>query len=149
MTIKRFIQYCVIGLSGVVVDMFLLFVMCDSRMLGLWVIPGKVIAAEVAIINNFIWNDKWTFRDCHPQKEKKTSVWYRLLRFNIICALGLALNVVLLTFFNRVLHLNLYLANLLAILAVTFWNFTVNYLFNWRVSKTPDTCDDQRIKLKS
>ena len=142
MTLKRFIQYCLIGLSGVVVDMLVLFILCDPRMLGGWVLPGKIVASELAIINNFIWNDLWTFRDCRSEISQGHSAWQRLFRFNVICGFGLGLNVVLLTFLTRVLHLNLYLANLFAILTVTFWNFSLNYYFNWRRSGYKSPCPD-------
>jgi dolichol-phosphate mannosyltransferase len=132
MTLKRFIQYCLIGSSGVFVDMFVLYILCDPRMLGGGMVPGKMVASELAIINNFIWNDLWTFRDCRPKDGLGVSAWQRLARFNVICGVGLGLNVVLLTFLTHLLHLNLYLANLLAILTVTFWNFSLNYCFNWR-----------------
>jgi len=67
MTLKRFIQYCVIGFSGLLVDMIVLYILCDHRLLAYWVVPGKIVASEIAILNNFVWNDLWTFRDCRPE----------------------------------------------------------------------------------
>jgi dolichol-phosphate mannosyltransferase len=93
-------------------------------MLAGWVVTGKIAASELAIINNFIWNDLWIFRDCHPKDGMGVSAWQRLVRFNFICGFGLGLNVVFLTFRMRVLHFNLHLASLLALLSVTLWNIS-------------------------
>ena len=128
MVAKRFLQYCLIGLSGLFVDMLVLYVLCDPRMLAFWVIPGKVAASETAILNNFLWNDLWTFRDRRPANGSARATLRRLAQFNAICGMGLVWNVALLSLFTHVLRLNLYLANLLAILAVTLWNFSLNCL---------------------
>jgi dolichol-phosphate mannosyltransferase len=42
--------------------MGILWWLADPRMLGWNLTVSKVIAAEVAIFNNFLWNDVWTFR---------------------------------------------------------------------------------------
>ena len=60
---KRYAQFCFVGSSGVVVDMGLIWLLASPAMLGWNLTLSKVIAAEVAIFNNFFWNDVWTFRD--------------------------------------------------------------------------------------
>ena len=59
----RFLRFALVGASGVVVDMAMLFLLSDPRALGFGLTRSKVVAAELAIINNFLWNDAWTFRD--------------------------------------------------------------------------------------
>jgi len=58
----QFIKFCCVGGSGVVVDMAVLALLADPRFLGWNVLLSKVCAAEAAMINNFIWNELWTFR---------------------------------------------------------------------------------------
>ena len=60
---SRFLRFALVGASGVVVDMALLFLLSDPRALGFGLTRSKIVAAELAIINNFLWNDAWTFRD--------------------------------------------------------------------------------------
>lgn len=134
---KRFIQYCVIGLIGVLVDMTVLFVLADPRMLCWHLVPSKILASEIAIINNFIWNDRWTFRDRRGQLSSVLASLGRFAKFNLICGFGLFLNVLLLSFATSVLKLNMYLANLLAIIMVTIWNYSLNYFFSWRKGAGP------------
>ncbi len=131
----RFIQFCLVGLSGVVVDMGFLYILSDPTMLALDVNLSKIIGAELAIINNFIWNDFWTFRDIAKLQPGKRQRIKRLIKFNVICFAGLALNVLLFNLFFNVFQLNRYLANFLAIVCVTVWNFWFNLKLSWRVTE--------------
>jgi len=57
------------------------------------------------------------------------------LKFNLVCLTGLVLNVLLLNLLFNLFHVNEYVAKLLAIAAVTFWNFWLNLKFSWRVTE--------------
>ncbi len=131
---SRFIRFVLVGLTGVLVDMGIFYLLSDPSTLGWSLTRSKIIAAELAMINNFCWNDLWTFRDISRQQKGIIRRFKRLLKFNVICLSGLILNVLLLNFVFHVLGLNRYLANLIAIAAVTFWNFWFNCKFSWRVT---------------
>lgn len=128
----RFIRFALVGLSGVAVDMAALFFLSDPRSLGLGLTRSKVIAAELAIVNNFIWNDIWTFRDLVGAQRGGRLKLRRFVKFNIVCGIGLALNVVLLNLQFNLLHINRYVANLVAIGVVTIWNYWFNLKLSWR-----------------
>ncbi|MGA1622342.1 MAG: glycosyltransferase [Synechocystis sp.] len=132
---SRFIRFCLVGLSGVCVDMAMLFVLSDPMMLGWRLTRSKIIASELAILNNFFWNDIWTFRDISRQQMQAKQRVKRLIKFNLICLAGLILNVLLLNLFFNVFHFNRYVANLLAIAIVTAWNFWFNLKLSWRVTE--------------
>lgn len=132
---SRFIQFCLVGLSGVFVDMGVLYLLSDPTTLHLSLTRSKIIAAELAIINNFLWNDVWTFGDISRRQPGKRQRLKRLIKFNIICLAGLILNVLLLNFFFNVFGLNRYVANLIAIALVTLWNFWFNLKLSWRVTE--------------
>ncbi|MEB3309766.1 MAG: glycosyltransferase [Snowella sp.] len=132
---SRFIQFCLVGLSGVVVDMGFLFLFSDPTMLGWPLTRSKIIASELAIVNNFLWNDFWTFGDVSRRQPGKRQRIKRFIKFNIVCLAGLILNVILLNIFFNVFGLNRYLANFLAIVVVTLWNFWVNLKLSWRVTE--------------
>jgi len=127
----RFPRFAVVGLTGVLVDMALLFVLSDPRALGWGLTRSKVLAAEAAIINNFIWNDAWTFGDVAKKLGAGRARLKRFAKFNLICAMGLVLSVLLLALQFDVLHVNRYLANAIAIAVVTAWNFWMNKAFSW------------------
>ena len=132
---SRFVRFALVGLSGVFVDMGLLFLLSDPRALGWGLTRSKVLAAEAAIVNNFHWNDRWTFGDLVPEQRSRAATFGRFLKFNAICLGGLALNVVLLNLmFNR-LGMNRYAANAIAIGAVTAWNYLLNRALAWRSAR--------------
>jgi len=130
---NRFVRFVAVGLSGVVVDMGLLYLLSDPSQLGWGLTRSKLISAEAAIINNFLWNDLWTFRD---RSRREPGLRLRLRRFGsfqLICLAGAVLNVGLLNVQFNWLHMNRYLANAISIALVTAWNFWLNLKVSWGV----------------
>jgi dolichol-phosphate mannosyltransferase len=123
-------------LSGVFVDMAILYFLSDVSTLGWGLTRSKIISSEVAVINNFLWNDLWTFRDISSQQVGWRKRIRRFLKFNFICLFGIGLNILILNFLYNYLHINQYLANLIAIAVVTIWNFWFNLKLSWRVTQT-------------
>lgn len=133
--VGRLIRYGLVGLSGVFVDMTVLYLLHNPSGLGWALTRSKVVAAELAIINNFFWNDRWTFGDLSSQQRGWRKRLIRLLKFNLVCLIGLVLNVLLLNLLFNSLHVNYLIANLLAISSVTIWNFWINLKLSWRVTE--------------
>ena len=131
---RRFLRFALVGLSGVLVDMAALYLLSDPRSLGLGLTRSKVIAAELAIVNNFLWNDAWTFKDLVGAQKNSMLKLRRFAKFNIICGIGLVFNVLLLNFQFNVLRVDRYVANLIAIAIVTVWNYWLNLKLSWRGS---------------
>jgi dolichol-phosphate mannosyltransferase len=128
----RFIRFGLVGLSGIFVDMGFLYWLSDPHTLALPLTRSKILAAELAIVNNFLWNDAWTFKDIAQKQPSKRQKVKRFIKFNLICLAGLVLNVILLNLFFNIFQLNRYIANLLAIGCVTIWNFWLNLKLGWR-----------------
>ena len=137
---SRLFRFCMVGGSGVLVDMGLLFLLSDPRALGFGLTRSKIGAAEAAILSNFLLNDAWTFGDLARHAPGHSTKLRRFLGFNAICSAGLAINVVLLNVLFNFAHLDRYLANGIAILAVTGWNYWLNLRLNW----SPGSADEQR-----
>jgi dolichol-phosphate mannosyltransferase len=133
--LTRFIRFGLVGLSGVFVDMVVFYLLSDPSTLAMGVTRSKIIAAEFAIINNFLWNDLWTFRDISSRQKGWKKLVKRFLKFNTICLMGLILNVLILNVLFNVFGINRYVANLLAIAAVTLWNFWINLKLSWRTTE--------------
>uniref|UniRef100_UPI0039A5FF87 glycosyltransferase n=1 Tax=Nostoc piscinale TaxID=224012 RepID=UPI0039A5FF87 len=132
--IGRFLRFGLVGLSGVFVDMAILYLLSDPSTLALPLTRSKIIASEIAIFNNFLWNDAWTFADVAMQQQEWHHRAKRFLKFNLVCLAGLLINVVVLNLvFNFVIP-NRYIANLIAIAVATIWNFWVNLKLSWRVT---------------
>lgn len=134
MPIGRFIRFGVVGLSGVFVDMVMFYLLSDPTTLAWGLTRSKILASEVAIINNFLWNDRWTFGDISSHQKGSRKRFKRFIKFNLICLAGLILNVLLLNLLFNVFGINRYVANLIAIAAVTVWNFWLNLKLSWHVT---------------
>ncbi len=145
--LKRFLQFGCVGLTGVVVDMAILYCLSDPTMLGWGLTRSKIFAGECAVLNNFLWNDLWTFRDLTQRQNQWSQRLKRFLKFNTICLMGLILNVLTINLLFNVLGLHLlpqgrYIANLIAIALVTVWNFWINWKLSWRITDvTPSNRD--------
>jgi dolichol-phosphate mannosyltransferase len=133
--LSRLWRFATVGLSGVLVDMSLLYLLSDPAMLGWALVPSKLLAAEVAIVNNFVWNDYWTFRDVVARQRGVRAWLRRFSKFNLICASGLVLSVALLSFQFHVLGVDRYVANAVAIALVLGWNFWLNIKMGWRAAQ--------------
>jgi dolichol-phosphate mannosyltransferase len=127
---RRYVQFCMVGGSGVFVDMGVLFLLASPMSLGWNISLAKVLAAETAIINNYTWNDLWTFRG---RSARGWRGWLSGLgRFNLVCVAGIGWSVLLLNAGVYGLGLNLYVANGAAIVLVSLWNFWLSERFAWK-----------------
>ncbi len=150
----RFIQFCLVGFSGLFVDLTVFSFLRKALELGLT--RSTILSAEVAIINNFLWNDLWTFRDISSRQPGKRQRLKRFIKFNFVCLAGVILQTLLVnTFFAVFQRLQLdamianltandflrevlasdVLAKLIAIVMVTFFNFWLNTKLSWRVTE--------------
>ncbi len=87
---KRFIRFCVVGASGVVVNLGVFTV-------ASWLLPqslqgdARFVAANVAgfvisVLTNFLLNDFWTWGD--REKRGHAHFWSRLLRFYTVSSVA-------------------------------------------------------------
>ncbi len=131
--IKRFLRFGIVGFSGVFVDMGIFYLLREN--LGLGLTRSAIFSSFIAIINNFLWNDLWTFGDISRQQKGFKSQLKRFLKFLVICLGGLILNVLIVNVLFNIFDFNEYLAKLLAIAIVTVWNFWFNLKLSWRVTE--------------
>jgi dolichol-phosphate mannosyltransferase len=124
--LARPIRFGMVGISGIVVNSAILWVL--AREFDLAVPLASAIATEVSILTNFLLNDRWTFRGAGRERPMRA----RLLRYNGIALGGLALTTGLLTLLTSVSQLPLLIANLLAIAVATAWNYVGNSRWTWR-----------------
>jgi dolichol-phosphate mannosyltransferase len=128
----RIFKFGLVGLSGIVINLGILFLLVEFAHLDKML--ASLIAIELSIINNFIWNDLWTFSTV--ENRKLSSWWHRLLAFNVVSLGGVAINLGIfyaLTSWFAVYYL---LAQLVGILLAFSWNFFVNRRITW--TRYPD-----------
>ena len=82
---KHAIQYYMVGASGVLVNLGILYMLADIA--GFWYVASQVVAISVSITTNFFFNRYWTFRG--SIEDQRNSVMY--VKFIIISAIGMAI----------------------------------------------------------
>jgi dolichol-phosphate mannosyltransferase len=126
---RRFIKFCVVGGSGVPVNLLcshlgrtLIFVgLDDAWRTGLAYIFGIVIS----IFTNFLLNDVWTWKD---RDKANRGFAARLLRFYLVSALGSGIQFGVAMGLSLGLELHFSLSQLVGIAIATGVNFVIN---NW------------------
>lgn len=127
---RRYVRFCIVGGSGVLVDMVVLFLLASPMALGWNISLAKAVAAEAAILSNYTWNDLWTFRG---RSGRRWRSWLAGLgRFNLVCVAGIGWSVLLLNAGVYGLGSNLYAANGAAIVLVSLWNFLLSERYAWK-----------------
>lgn len=131
--LARFIRFCAVGFSGVFVDMAMFYLL--RVQFGLPIARSTILSAEVAVINNFLWNDLWTFGDISRRQPGKRQRFKRFLKFNLICLAGIILQALIVSLAHDIFGVNEFISKLVAIAVVTLWNFWINLKLSWRVTQ--------------
>jgi len=126
--LRRFLKFCLVGLSGVFVNMGLLWVLTEIA--GLFYLLSAAISIETSIISNFMLNNHFTFRDRGSSGVK--SFFNRLVKFNLVSLVGLGINMGVLWLLTEVFGLYYLLSNLCGIAVATLWNYLVNTWWTWK-----------------
>jgi dolichol-phosphate mannosyltransferase len=120
------IRFIIVGLSGVVVNQGLLWLLTDFG--GLQYYISAIFAIEASIISNFVLNDYFTFADRRAGK----SFLVRLLKFNVTCLAGAGIQYGLLLLFTSVFGIYYLISNLIAIVIAFLWNYFFSRNWTWR-----------------
>jgi len=119
---SRLIKFSIVGLSGAFITEGLLWLLTD--VFGIYYVLSALLSTEIAIINNFIWNEVWTFKDrAHGTLNDSLT---RFVKFNLSRILGMMISVVLLFLLTEVFGIYYLISNLSAVIIV----FIINYLFS-------------------
>jgi putative flippase GtrA len=116
---SRFVRFNAVGAGGMVLQLAVLA--CLVRFMHLPIVPATLLAVEAAVLHNFAWHERWTWRDRRAASSGERS--RRLLRFHASNGLvSLAGNVVI-TAGLVAGGANAILANVVAIAACSLVNY--------------------------
>jgi dolichol-phosphate mannosyltransferase len=101
---------------------------------GYHYVQASVLAVELAIINNFLWNDLWTFRDSVGSRPDLANRLKRFFKFNAICAMGAAMNVWAVWSVTELLNIHYLISNLIGMGVGTCWNYALNVNVTWTMA---------------
>jgi dolichol-phosphate mannosyltransferase len=126
----RAAKFFTVGFSGVVVN--LLFYRLLVALPGWQVWEAAAGAAALAIFNNFIWNEQFTFPETRKASPGLKAVLRRLLMFSLISSVGLILNVGAVQLLVASLRFPWVPGVVVGIALAGAWNFFTNANITWK-----------------
>ena len=113
---KRFAKFALAGTAGFIVQVTALAAL--TSVAGVNYVIATVIAVEAAILANFVWHQRWTFRD-------RSGAWLgRLIQFNAVNAITSIFGSIFLTaFFVEAIGWHPVLANIASVAGLSLLNF--------------------------
>jgi dolichol-phosphate mannosyltransferase len=127
----RFLKFIAVGLSGVVVNLGIYWLLTRFGGLssGYLDILSSAIAVELSIISNFTLNDFFTF---HDRRKQGGNFLIRLLKFNIVSLVAVGIQLGSLWLFHHVIGINDIIAQGIGIIIGFIWNYIANSLWTWK-----------------
>jgi len=122
------LKFMAVGLSGVVVNEGVYWLLTRFGGLAAYDYLAVLAGIEVSIITNFILNDTFTF----AKRRRSKSFIGRILKFNLICLAGAAIQWGLFMLFTRVFGVYDLLSNFIGIVVAFLWNYSVNRNWTWK-----------------
>ncbi|MCL2615565.1 MAG: glycosyltransferase family 2 protein [Dehalococcoidia bacterium] len=127
--ITRFMKFLLVGASGTIVNLGLLWLLHDQNTLGWDIRIALLIAIEISIFTNFLLNNYFTFRD---RRQSGAGAFIKnCLRYNFISIPAGLLNWVTTVVLTDKSNGPYIILNLIGIAVAMIWNFVANSLWTW------------------
>jgi len=121
--ILKFVKFCLVGFSGVVVDFGITFFCKEILKIQKYI--SNAFGFSIAATTNYFLNRIWTFQSHNP------NVTLEFSRFFFISLIGLGINLLIIWAMAGKLKVNFYLSKLVATIIVTAWNFLINAYYTF------------------
>jgi dolichol-phosphate mannosyltransferase len=118
---RHWLKFNLVGLLGFALQTAVLFLLTHTAY-SISYLAATAVAVELAVLNNFLWHQRWTWSD-RPSPTKKET-WRRLAKFNVTTGLvSLVGNLVLMSILVGRFGLAITSANLITVVACSFLSF--------------------------
>ncbi len=121
----RFIGFSLIGGSGIIVHMVVLWVL--FRLMGASFITGQAVATLVTMTTNFFLNNMLTYRDLRLRRWQLLRGW---LSFVLACSIGAIANVGIATYLFQT-ESYWVISAFAGILIGAVWNYAITAVYTW------------------
>jgi dolichol-phosphate mannosyltransferase len=128
----RFIQFVLVGATGVGVHMIVLWTLFKGVGIGFG--PGQVLATLAAMTTNFLLNNVFTYRD---QRLRKGALLRGWLSFVAACSVGAIANVGIASFLYAGTHAGWVWSALAGTVIGAVWNYAVTSVYTWGAPRRP------------
>ena len=123
MLIIKFIKFCIVGFSGLVIDFIITYISKEKLKIHKYI--SNSLGFVIAVCTNYYLNRIWTF------DSDSTQIFEEYTSFFIISIVGLITNNIFLYLFHEKLEKQFYTSKFIAILLTSFWNFFANYFYTF------------------
>ena len=145
----RYIKFGLVGASGTVVNLLVLYLAQEFLLAGLGPPEQRLYASlacaiGLATINNFYWNRRWTWQD--RQGEWRGSVVTQFVRYGLASWLGTSVQYILTLWLAQ--HVHYLVGNVLAIVVASVVNYAANDWWTFRGNPRDVSEDETRLRLR-
>ncbi|MFQ6129253.1 MAG: glycosyltransferase [Candidatus Hadarchaeaceae archaeon] len=127
---SRLLKFCLVGASGVVVNLGLLWILTEIA--GLFYLVSAAFSIETSILSNFVLNELWTFRD---RTRSTSGIPKRASKFNLIGIVGFVINLVIIGALTELLGMHYMISALFGIAGAMLWNYVMSAMWTWRYAE--------------
>ncbi|MGB7062017.1 MAG: GtrA family protein [Candidatus Zixiibacteriota bacterium] len=129
--VKRIVKFGLVGTWGFVVNMFFLWFFTET--MGLFYLFSSLIAIEMSLINNYVFNDLWTWHD--RGKEGKREYLKRMLQYHATASAAMLANIAILWVLTELFDVYYLASNVFGILCGAVLNFFLNDRWTFKHKK--------------
>jgi dolichol-phosphate mannosyltransferase len=139
----HWIKFNVVGVLGFALQSVALFFLTHTAY-SISYLAATAVAVELAVLNNFVWHQRWTWSDRPSPTRKET--WRRLARFNVTTGLvSLIGNLVLMSILVGRFRLPISGANVITVGACSILSFFLADRVAFDVTQPVSLrCDDRQ-----
>jgi putative flippase GtrA len=128
---RHWLKFNAVGAAGIGVQLGALALL--HRGLGLGYLAATALAVETAVLHNFAWHERWTWRERTAAESGRRARLGRLARFHLSSGtVSIAANVASMRVLVGEWHAQYLAANLLSIAAASLANFLLSELYVFR-----------------
>ncbi len=131
--VRQLVKFALVGATSTAINFAVLNLMLIVLHQGKY--ASVVAAFLVSVVNGYIWNKRWTFREAQAK-----AVHTQFVQFLLVNLVGLGLNLLIIRLISGPLETDFRLsmviatnvAELFATAVVVMWNFTANRLWTFK-----------------
>lgn len=131
--VRQLVKFALVGTTSTAINFAVLNLMLIALHQGRY--PSVTVAFLVSVVNGYVWNKRWTFREAQAK-----AVHTQFSQFLLVNAVGFGLDLLIIRLISGPLETNFHLsmviatniAQLVATAVVVVWNFTANRLWTFK-----------------
>jgi len=129
MDVLRLIKFSIVGVIGAGINTGFLWVLTDVA--RLYYLFSSVVAIEIAILMQFLMNDRWTFKETKTQHVEQFIK--RVFKSNVWRSGGLAVNIGVLYLLTEYMGVYYLLSNIVGIICAFLLNYILESRLTWGI----------------